>query len=365
MGLTIGIVGLPNAGKSTIFNALSRGSAPTAGYPFTTIEPNTGTVALPDERLLKIAEITKPEKITPATVEFTDVAGLVRGASHGEGLGNQFLGHIRNVSAILHVARCFVDENVAHPEGDIDPRRDIEIIETELILADLQTVEKRKAKVEKVAQSGDKEARAALAVYTAVLTLLDAGTPAKEFRAENKDEEDIFHEMNLLSAKPVLFAANIDEAAMPDGNELSDMVLDIARKKGSPAVVISGKIESEIAELTEDERSEYLRELGLTESGLSHVIREGYGLLLLITFYTTVGPELRAWSIPAGTPAREAAGKIHSDMEKGFIKAEVLSFSDLVDTGSEQKAREDGKMRIEGKEYIVCDGDVVKIRFNP
>jgi len=364
MALNIGIVGLPNAGKSTIFNALTRAKAPTAGYPFTTIEPNTGVMQLPDERLLKIAEFTHPEKITPATVEFVDVAGLVRGASRGEGLGNQFLGHIRNMSALLHVVRCFIDENVAHPEGAIDPKSDIEVIETELLLADLQTTERRVARVEKQAKSGDREAQRSLAVYQRVKELLESGKTASLFSPNDAEETHIFDELGLLTAKPGFFAANIDEGSMPGGNRFSDEVLKIAGERNIPAVVISGKIESELLDLDEAERAEYLGELGITETGLVGVIRGGYRLLGLITFYTTVGPELRAWSVPAGTPAPRAAGKIHSDMERGFIKAEVLNFHDLAIVGSEHQAKEEGKVRMEGKDYIVQDGDIIRIKFN-
>ncbi len=362
MSLEVGIIGLPNAGKSTIFNALTRAGAAVAGYPFTTIEPNTGMVTVPDERLAKIAEITGHTKVTPAVVEFVDVAGLVRGASKGEGLGNQFLGHIRNLTALAHVVRCFEDENVAHVEGAVDPRRDVEIIETELLLADLDTVSRRIAKQTKAAQAGDKEAKRALSVAEPINELLSAGKPARGYRASPEDEP-IFAELGLLTAKPVLFIANIDEKSIPYGNRHSQEVEALAKERNADMVIISGKIEAELLDLPDAERAEFLRELGLTETGLAQVIRAGYRLLSLMTFYTAVGTELRAWSIPDGTPAPKAAGKIHTDMERGFIRAEVTKFNDLVRTGSEHKVREEGKVHVEGKDYIVCDGDIIRIKF--
>ena len=363
MGFDCGIIGLPNAGKSTIFNALTGSTAAVAGYPFTTIDPNTGAVTLPDERLQQIAALTKPEKITPAVMEFVDVAGLVRGAHTGEGLGNQFLATIRNLPAVAHVVRCFSDENVAHPEGEVDPIRDIEIIETELILADIATVQRRIDKVKKTAQTGDKEAKRALAVYEKTIAVLDAGKPASTLSIV-PEERPIFDEMQLLSAKPVLFIANVDENAAHEGNEHSDRVKSAADDRGAGFVIISGKIEAELLDLEEDERTVFLEELGLSETGLAQVISAGYGLLRLVTFYTTVGPELRAWSTPEGTTAPGAAGRIHTDMERGFIRAEVLSSDDLFASGGEHEAKESGKVRVEGKDYVIRDGDIVRIRFN-
>ncbi len=362
MSLEVGIIGLPNAGKSTIFNALTRAGAAVAGYPFTTIEPNTGVVTVPDERLARIAEITGHRKVTPTVVEFVDVAGLVRGASKGEGLGNQFLGHIRNLTALAHVVRCFEDENVAHVEGAVDPRRDVEIIETELLLADLDTVSRRIAKNAKAAQAGDKESRRALSVLEPVGDLLSAGKSAGGYTVAPEDEP-IFAELELLTAKPVLFIANIDERSIPYGNRWSQEVEAVGKEHGSDMVMISGKIEAELVDLEEAERDEFLREMGLSETGLTQVIRAGYRLLGLVTFYTAVGTELRAWSIPEGTTAPAAAGKIHTDMERGFIRAEVMKFADLENAGSEQKVREEGKVHVEGKEYVVCDGDIIRIKF--
>jgi GTP-binding protein YchF len=363
MGFDCGIIGLPNAGKSTIFNALTGSTAAVAGYPFTTIDPNTGTVTLPDERLRKIAALTGPEKITPATMEFVDVAGLVRGANTGEGLGNRFLGTIRNLPALAHVVRCFEDENVAHPEGEVDPLRDIEIIETELILADIATVQRRIDKVKKTAQTGDKDAKRALAIYEKTFEVLDAGKPASTLPIV-PEEQEIFDEMQLLSAKPVLFIANVDEASVPEGNEHSNRVRTTAIDRGAGFVIISGKIEMELLDLEENERADFLGEMGLAETGLAQVIRAGYRLLRLVTFYTTVGTELRAWSIPEGTTAPGAAGKIHTDMERGFIRAEVLHTDDLFAAGGEHEAKDAGKVRVEGKDYIIQDGDIVRIRFN-
>ncbi len=363
MGLKIGIVGLPNVGKSTVFNALTKAGAQVANYPFCTIDPNVGIVPVPDPRLQKLAEIYKPEKVTPTTVEFVDIAGLVKGASAGEGLGNQFLGHIKEVDAVLHVVRCFEDPDVVHVSGKVDPVRDIEVIQTELCLKDLETVNARIRKLEKTSKSGDKEAKMALSAAEKATKLLETGTPVRKGEW-TKEEVPFLRELQLVTQKPVLYGANVKESDLPKGGPLVDQTREIARRDGSQVVVICGKVEAEVAELSDDEAKVYLQEFGLQESGLHQLIRLGYDLLGLITFLTAGEKEVRAWTVRKGAAAPQAAGVIHSDFERGFIRAEVMRYDDLVRYGSQQAVKEKGLYRLEGKEYVVQDGDVIYFRFN-
>ena len=363
MGFTCGVIGLPNVGKSTIFNALSAAQVQASSFPFCTIDPNKGMVAVPDERLYKIAEIIHPSKVTPTDIEFLDIAGLVKGASKGEGLGNQFLGHIRTVDAIAHVIRCFKQEEVSHIYGSLDPRRDVEIVNTELILADLETLEKRMGKTEKLLRVGDRKAEAEIHVCQKVKSWLEEGKPARTLQSE-KDEMRIVKDLSLLTLKPVVYVANVDEEGLRERSH-STIVEQIAEQEKAGLVIICGDMESEIALLEdEEEKKEFTKDLGLEESGLLKLVKAGYGLLKLITFYTTVGPELRAWTLLKGTAAPQAAGKIHSDMEQGFIKAEIVSYVDFIKAGSLAAVKEEGHLRLEGKDYIIQDGDIAHFRFS-
>lgn len=363
MGFKCGIVGLPNVGKSTLFNALTQtAAAEAANYPFCTIEPNVGDVPVPDERLDRIAAIAKSAQILPTRLTFVDIAGLVKGASKGEGLGNQFLANIREVDAIAYVLRCFEDENVTHVEGRIDPLSDAETVETELMLADLESLEKRRVTLEKRAKGPDKEAKATLAVVDAALAVLSEGKPAR--LAEYPAEEAVrFRQLQLLTAKPVLYVCNVDEASAGTGNAYSRRVEEKAKQEGAVSVVISAKIEAELAQLDAEERQAYLDDLGLAEPGLNRLIRAGYKLLALITYFTAGPKEARAWTVRRGTLAPQAAGVIHTDFEKGFIRAETISYEDFIRYNGESGAKDAGKMRLEGKDYAVLDGDVMHFRF--
>jgi GTP-binding protein YchF len=364
MALKCGIVGLPNVGKSTLFNCLSNAKAQSANFPFCTIEPNLGVINVPDDRLQKLVDLVKPQNTVPTTVEIVDIAGLVKGASKGEGLGNKFLANIRETHAILHVLRCFEDDNIVHVDGSVDPIRDKEVIDTELQLKDLETVEARMQKVAKQASIGDKDARKQLELFERVKEALEQGISARAVEREDA-EEHLFQEMQLLTGKPVLYVCNVEEGAVVNGNPHVERVKEMASAEDAGTIIIGAGIEADIAELEDpEEREMFLADMGLEEPGVAKLIRAAYGLLKLQTYFTAGEKEVRAWTVRRGSTAPQAAGVIHTDFEKGFIRAEVMKYDDFVSLGSEQSVKEAGKLSVEGKEYIVQDGDIMHFRFN-
>ena len=365
MALKCGIVGLPNVGKSTLFNCLSSAKAQAANFPFCTIEPNVGMITVPDERLTKLAELVHPGRIVPATCEIVDIAGLVKGASKGEGLGNKFLGNIRETDAIIHVLRCFDDDNITHVDGTIDPIRDKEIIDTELQLKDLETIESQLAKTQKAAAAGNKDAKVLATVLEAYKEVLEQGKNARVVEFDTKEEQDAARNLFLLTSKPVLYVCNVDEASAKDGNDYSKKIEAIAAEEGAEAMIIAAKTEEDIASLeTYEDKQLFLDELGLEESGMNRLIKKAYALLNLQTFITAGEMEVKAWTFKKGWKAPQCAGVIHTDFEKGFIRAEVIKYDDYIHYGSESAVKEAGKMGIEGKEYVVQDGDIMHFRFN-